>query len=271
MTSAIYCRMSPPVRRERRSLPPPTTDDILTPGSVPVSGAPFGRARERSSKSLFRLLPPKVCTPSPHRSRLTQNAPRAPKPAFSTGIFRPSPGNFPLNPPVIPLFPVNPTSKKLPSQPSSSRPLREVKLPPTLAVRLRPPRPSHSTFRPTLYRHQTPVCAHLCGYVRLIPKKILRPKVDSRRPPSPVRPSSLNPKLETVRPAFLRVSVNFVEAPSLPLRALCASRGESCPTFQNVEKLSFQARVYLFLRESKKKSFHPPVCFCLIFCAPRLK
>jgi len=58
MTPVETNRMSPPVRRERCSLPPPTTDDILDLGSTRLWRVPFG-------------VPPKPCTPSTHRSRLS--------------------------------------------------------------------------------------------------------------------------------------------------------------------------------------------------------
>jgi len=147
MTPVEPNRMSPPVRRESdpTSLPPPTTDDIHPPGSTSVSDVPFG-------------VPPKVSTPSIHRPRFSpcppplppsfevrqpsaafrpvrlpcrlplQTAPlapepcRPPKPAPSTRASHPQPGNFPLKTPAIPLFPVNPTSKILPSRPCSSPP-----------------------------------------------------------------------------------------------------------------------------------------------------
>jgi len=136
-----------------------------------VPSVAFGRARERSSNSLFRPSasarnpslfwspPPKVNFPFTHRPRFSrgplplppgfglrqssaafrpvrplrripQTAARSSKPACSTGTSHPQLGNFPLKTPAIPLFPANPTSKKLPAQPFPSRPLREAPFPP---------------------------------------------------------------------------------------------------------------------------------------------
>jgi len=74
---------------------------------------------------------------------------------------------------------------------------------------------------------ETPVCAPKCGYVRLIPKKIICPNVDSS-PPLAHRKSKIPNTASVPPPAFVSVLSNF----------------------QNVEKLSFQARVLAFSRES---------------------
>jgi len=127
-----------------------------------------------------------------------------------------------------------PSSPSRPWRPARLSALQKMREAPFLNRPPSPPAPG-STPDP----HQTPVCAHLCGYVRLIPKNFLRPNVDSRPPLA--NPRSKIPKTSSV------CSVSSAPAVS------------SLSNFQNVEKLSFQARLNCLYRQSENFLITPKV------------